>query len=221
MNRTDIVALIKRRLGRVQSTTYDDEIEAEITVAQETLERGIESPAGRYGTFLPWFLITEQQSISTTAHEERLILPNGFLRENESAALWRFDSADTDAPWKELAKDELDFLRNKFPEEGAPEAYVNLGDYFRLAPVPDAAYTIKIIIFGKDTELTATALGNKWTANAPLLLAAEAGLAMANNLRNNAANIFADMRTREIARLYTDTEARLHANRRYVMGGQD
>lgn len=220
MNRADIVAFIKRRLGFY--TKKDEDIEAEIGHAQEELEQGVQSPLPGIGTFLPWFLVREQQTISTTASEERLVLPTGFLRENESAALWRYDSADTEDPWKELAKDEIDFLRDKYPEPGVPLAYANLGDYFRLAPVPDAIYTIKVIVFTRDVVLSSTVLSNLWTTHAPHLLASTAGLELAIALRDAAAQRhFEQIRARSIQRLFTDTEARQHVNRRIVMGGQD
>lgn len=219
MTRAEAVAAIKLRLGFYSKK--DSEIENELRIAQDAMEtEGIKLEAK--GIFRPWFLITEMMDAVTVVNEERVAFPTGFLGEVEDAALWILDpDEDDDTAWKELAKDSLDFLIQNYPGRKLPQTYANMGHYFRLKPIPDAAYPLKIIAYAKDAVLT-TDTPNLWLTHAPRTLWSKAGIEMATALHDAVAlKQFSSIFVESSLALFTTSEERLHTNRRYVMGGQD
>jgi len=177
-------------------------------------------------TFLPWFLLSEDKYITTTSGEERVPLPTGFLREYEGGTLWYYDST-ADVPWTPLIKDEHQDLRSALGDTidspGAPAYYALTGSYFRLAPVPDAAYTLYIKAWIADTlpsALLNDTTSNLWLTNAPQRLITETLIVMGRQLRFSKREVDDIKADRDEVRnvLWRDTEARIHANRRYIMG---
>lgn len=220
MTRDEAVQAIQRRFGLL--TKRADEIVAEMQISQGILERGTRLPSGN-GTFKPWFLVTEVQTAVTVVSEQRVPIPTGFVAEKEDAALWIIDpDADVDDPWTELEKMEFDSMIQKYPGTGLPRAYSYGGTYFRLAPTPPLAYTLKIVNFQQDTFPAMGDATNKWLTYAPEVLWAHAGLAMATPLRDSTAmKEFGRILAEGTLALWINTEERLHANRSYVMGGED
>ena len=214
MTRDEAITLIKQRLQRENDTAITARIQSEIILAQEMRLEG--------NAWLPWFLLSENLTANTTASEERLPVPNNFLREAEEGALWRYDPDSSEIPWVELTKDDYDFLLNKYPNEDAPVAYALSNEYFRLKPTPDAVYTMRMKCYLRDDPLTSD-IENKWLANAADWLIAEVSEKIA---RQHLRNIkLADSIKGEIIeaknRVYVVHEARMHANRKYSMGGVD
>ncbi len=212
MLRDEAISRIQRRLG------FRSDLVSAITEAiQDAQMRAEDSPT------LPWFLITEVSSITTTIGEERVQLPSDFLREYEDDALYYFNAAATDDAdkWVELPKDDLDFLRRKYPGSGAPKAYTIAGDYFRIFPTPDAVYTLKSMYYQADLVLTDN-VENLWLKHAPFMLINDAGNEIAADIGNKeAAAKFASGYQRALLALAGENEARKHENRRYVMGGNN
>ena len=205
--------------ARIQQTLAfrsdkETEILAALQDAQVMLERGAE---------LPWFLLSEVASITTTDGEERMALPTDFLREWEDDPLWYFvagSGGDADT-WTELAKDDLALLRSKYPGEGAPVAYALDVKYFRIFPTPDDTYTLKMMYFKADAVLT-TNIENQWLTYFPHLVIGEAGLLLATGLRDkDAIAIFQKWIDEGRDRMIVENEARMHASHGYVMGGQN
>ena len=205
--------------ARIQQTLgfrsdKETEILAALQDAQVMLERG---------ATLPWFLLSEVASITTTSGEERVALPTDFLREWEDDPLWYFvagTGGDADA-WTELAKDDLALLRSKYPGEGAPKAYALDVKYFRIFPTPDDAYTLKTMYFKADAVLT-TNIENQWLEFFPYLVIGEAGQLLASGLRDkDAIATFQKWTDEGRARMLVENEARMHASHAYVMGGQN
>ena len=226
MNRSQAVSAIKLRLGFY--TKKDDEIISELTISQGQLERGVLRPTG--GIFKPWFLVSEVQSAVTQIDEDRVPFPqaiadqhNGFLSEVENAALWILDpEAESDDPWVQLDKKPFDEIQEKYPGTDMPKAYDIMGVYFRLRPIPDAEYTLKIITHNADITLASDGSTNKWLTWAPDVLWAHTGMTIATALKNaSALKQFTDTFNAGVESLYLATEERLHVNRRYVMGGDD
>ena len=212
MTRDQARARIQQTLGfRGDKAT---EIETALQDAQVILERGAE---------LPWFLLTEVASISTVIDEERVALPDGFLREWEDDPLWFFvagTGGDADS-WTELAKDDNAFLRAKYPGAGKPIAYSQDELYWRIFPTPDEVFTLKNIHFKADTVLT-TNVENDWLKYFPYLMIGEAGQLIATALRDkDATAIFKEWTLEGRGRMIVENEARMHSSRRYVMGGND
>lgn len=179
------------------------------------------------GPIRPWFLKEDRAYTSTTIGESRILLPSNFLEEDEDSALWY--SPDDGTPDQEIVKDDVDFLiknqanisgldGNGVANPGIPKFYSISGPYFRLFPTPDAAYRIRMIYFKKDTILDGN-IENSWLKYAPWLLIGEAGLPLSVSSRDKVAQAeFARLRETGGLTLNTETEARLHANRNYVMG---
>lgn len=231
MNRGEAIAAIKRRLSFYEKK--DADIVAELTISQRKLENGVKLPPRNGqdgGIFMPWFLNSEIQSAMTTINEQRVAVPaavpashSGFLAELEGAALWILDpDAEADDPWIELEKMPFDLLQQKYPGTGMPKAYDLLGFYFRLGPTPQAVYNLKIITSNGDLIPATDGETNKWLTYAPEVLYAHAGLTMASTLRDQGAiQLLRQEYVDGVWSLFFNTEARLHTNQRYVMGGED
>lgn len=216
------VAMVKQRLGN-RSDAPDAQILLELVLAQAVFEEGILTP--QQGIFLPWFLITEFSSISTTIGEERVPIPSDFLQEVEQGQLYVYDSAEDDA-WIELEKADDDTMRanpDLVEATGKPEAYSLTNGYFRLLPVPDAVYTLKMMYYKQDTVPVAAGPENLWLKHAPDLMVAQTCIQMGQNLflTDNRLALFRAQVQVASERLYIKNEARKHANRSYVMGGLD
>jgi hypothetical protein len=231
MNLGEIKRYIKRHMGFYEKK--DADLVEEIIAAQRSLEAGVQL-VSRVGemprVFKPWFLISEVQTALTIIDEDRVPLPaavankhEGFLSENEDAALWVVPpDAISTTPWTELIKEDFDYIQRTWAGPGIPKAYAALGGYFRLRHIPDQEYTLKIITHNADLTVTNDSGQNQWMKYAPLLLAAKAGQSMSMAVRDSQAVAdFSRTRDLEAASLFTTTEARLHENKRIVMGGED
>lgn len=209
MLRDGAVSLIKRGLG--YRSTGDADIVETMQFVQTTLE---------HEAVLPWFLISELLSIATVTNEQRVLMPTGFLREIEEGALWRHDSSVSPAKWTELKKDDFDFLQVKQQGAGPPQWYSLMGQYFRLYPTPDAVYPLKLVCYLADADLS-TNIENLWLKHAPDILIADTGKGLAADLGNkDALKRYGTDSLIAHARLNTETEARMHANRSYAVGGR-
>lgn len=217
MLKSQAISQIKRRLGF--RSDLDAEILEELRNAQERFENfGV--PLGG-SSFIPQFLMTEIADISTENNEERVRVPTDILVEDEAGALWRFDSgAEVGKEWTELVKMDFDTMRREFPGKGPPQVYTADGLYFRLGPVPDGSYRLRMRYLAKDAVLEAADTENKWLKNAPQLLIGEAGVAIAVSTGYAAAASYFEMMRKEAAiALWGREETKFHVNRRYVMGG--
>lgn len=224
MQRSEAVDLCARRLG--YRTNKNDEIAVEMQLAQQRLEQGVivANEEQQVFTFHPYFLLSELESKLTTIGEERIPVPDAFLKEAEPDALWRYNAAATEATevWTVLCKDDLDHLRKRYSGSGQPAAYALTGRYFRLLPTPDKEYVIRMLYYKADTVLNAPSVENKWLNYAHLLLCAETVKNMAPSLRDTFPMQWAQATYKEEAlRLWMQSEDRTHTNRRYVMGGAD
>lgn len=205
------VDLMKRRMARFgTSTSLDDDILIELNQAQTRLELSPE---------LPWFLLSERSSIGTVANEPRIIVPVDMLREYEEGALWVLDASGTEHElkkkfWEDIKSD------SRFDTPGLPSRYATVGEYFRLRPVPNAIYTVRMIYY-KRQDAIVVGLENNWLKWVPDLLIAEAGVIVASNYLKNkeAAEMFQNMITVESRRLLVASEAREQAN--HPMVGED
>lgn len=212
MTRDEAVARIQEQLGF--RTDKEAQIQRELQNAQEFYERWPR---------LPWFLIDEVHRIQTAPDEERIPVPEDFLREYEKGTLWYWNNTTTDASlvYTNLCKEDVDYLRETLPGCGAPQAYTIGGDYFRIFPTPDDTYWIKMIYYKQDATLDDN-IENDWLKWQPDLLIGYAGRVVANSLYNDRArSYFGEMETQARELMVKHSEAREHENRRYIMGGPD
>jgi hypothetical protein len=215
MLRDAAVARIQQGLGFRGSSYQSTAIVTALQDVQVELEMG---------PTLPWFLESEILSVSTQDEEERLALPDGFIKEIDDGALWYYDGTATSASdvWTELKKDELEYLRKTYPGEGIPSHYNLQGEYMRLFPTPDAStYTLKLLCYLKDTVLSAN-VENKWLEHTPRLLIGLAGVELAGDTRDQSAiDKFMNMASAARLVLANFETAREEAGQRRVMGGPD
>lgn len=209
MTRDEVVALIKQVLGF--RTTLDATIVSNLKFAQTQLES---EPTK------PWFMISEDSFTTTTALEERILVPDDFLEEVEEAVL-KYVPDDDDEEEVDLVKEDYDTLRNNYrgSADGAPEAYALQGQYFRLFPRPDAIYTIRMIYYQKVDTLDSN-IENGWTKYVPFLIAGEAGMIIAASIGNSMAfAVFKEWAAKGRITLATLDVSRDSANRNMQVGG--
>lgn len=191
-NRTDLDSMIRRVARRIQPTVLEGH------------------------SFKPWFMVTEVADAQATKDETRLPLPQDFIEEYEEGALW----VVVDGKERALQKKDLDDIRGKFEESGVPKYYALTGDYLRFAPAPDKAYEVRMIYLASQPLLDEEGDTNDWLKWAYDVVVSEVGLRVASELRDERKmQEFGQERQGAWARLRTQHEARLHANRAYQMGG--
>lgn len=212
MTRDEAVEFIKEICGYRQ--TGDTTIIKMLERAQNELQRG--------PTF-PWFLLSERSMILTTADDERIPLPTDFLGEYEDDGIWlRVDEDDQEQDIL-LDKDDADVLRKLYTNtSGQPVAYSKDGTYFRLYPIPDAEYQLRMMYYKKGPSLLSGNIENNWLKYSPNSVIGKAGFWYASTLRDQEAKAtFKDMETEARLVLEVENESRKHTNRRYQVGGPE
>jgi hypothetical protein len=215
MTRDDAVEIIQQQLGF--RTDLSSTIVTNLQLAQTVLESGPTKP---------WFLISEDNYITTDVDEQRIVLPSDFLQETDQAVLRYVPDDLTASAEVDLKKDDYDALRKAYLdtdtgtiEEGAPEAYALLGEYFRIFPTPDDVYTLHMVYYKSDTVLD-TDVTNGWLTHAPYLLIGKAGWQVAMALRDiGAAAAFKQMEQEGRLLLASQTYDREFSNRDMQIGG--
>ena len=211
MTRDEGVAMIKEQLGF--RTTLDSSIVNYMLLAQVTLEKAPTKP---------WFLVSEDTFTSTVANEERVPVPLDFLCETDDAALRYRPDSYPDLPERELKKEDYDVLREIFrcTENGKPRGYALIGNYFRIAPVPDAVYNLRQLYYKKGTLLSSN-IENEWLKEVPLLLLGSAGKLISGPTRDvRASNVFDGWIATGTAILHNHDSSRASANRNDQIGGK-
>lgn len=212
MTGAQLLDMVMQRLGNRTDATLRAALAVEMAAAQEFVLEQMD--------FVPWFLLSENTSTTTTATEPRLALPSDFIMEDEDGALI-YETADGVKTL--LPKDEFDYAIEYFADTavGPPQAYALVGDYFYLFPTPDAAYTINLRYFAHDTAPTDTGTTNKWLSQAAMLLLAETGRVGASLYIQNQelAISFTEEYKRQKDLLWKKHEARMIVNRDIRMGG--
>lgn len=208
MTRSQILDVVLGRCGRQAANTYlRDQAELELGLIQERYE---------FGAWMPWFLLSDETSLTFTADERSVTLSTDFLREYEDFPVYVYDST-ADDPYRRLNKDEFDVLEELYGEDaaGTPLAYSLQGEQYQLFPTPDADGTLRYKYFKKGAVLSDSTEENVWTEHASGLLLAELGIVMAGMYIKNSQLEQRFMRDREIAyrELFAFDEARKQALR--------
>lgn len=219
MTRDEAVAMIKLQLG------FRSNQDANIILCLKLAQTQLELQPTK-----PWFLISEDSYAFTTPDEERVALPTDFLQEVDEAVL-RYVPEDADSPADEvdLVKEDYDTLRANYrgwtdtttgESSGAPQAYCILDGYFRIFPLPDTLYRLRMIYYAKATVLD-TNVENGWLKYAPLLIMGKAGQMIAGGpLRDSEAmKVFQGWEAQGSLALAGQVVSRDMSNRRLQMGG--
>jgi hypothetical protein len=135
--------------------------------------------------FLPWFLISTEQSLTLTATNRSVALPADFLREWDQFPVYLYDATQAD-PYTRLNKDEFDVLESKYAgASGPPAEYALNGVSLEFFPTPKAGATARWKYYQEQAPLSDAILDNAWTANATDLLVAELTTIMAAYKQND------------------------------------
>lgn len=212
MTRDEAVAAIKLQLGF--RSNQDSNIVTCLQLAQTQLEL---QPTK------PWFLVSEDSFKRLTVSETRLTLPSDFLQEHEDGCLYYVpDDADGPEDHVLLAKDDYDVLKGNFADtaSGPPQAYAILGKYFRVFPVPDDTYVIRMTYYKQDTVLSSN-VENGWLKYAPFALMGKAGQLIAGGpLRDGEAmKVFQSWEAQGMLSLNGQEVARNVTNHNRQIGG--
>jgi hypothetical protein len=178
------------------------------------------------GPIRPWFLLQEDSLVRTTVGDERIEIPQDFIAECDELPLrYRPDDYPTEDE-VQLRKDAYDVLKKNFAPstilqnaQQIPQAYARVGNYFRIFPLPDANYMIRLIYYARDTVLSSN-VENKWLKYSPDLFVGKAGKLLATGLRDAGAyGEFTKMEATGYDRLMRENEEQKHVNQTYQMGG--
>ena len=102
---------------------------------------------------------------TTTASDSTVEIPADFL------AMKDLHISSTDPIATVTFQSPSNFFRNtRAKASGQPVFYTALGQEFRFAPIPDAAYTIQMLYYYKPDYMSSTVSSNLWLANTPDLL---------------------------------------------------
>ena len=151
-NYTDLQSTIADYLARTDLTT---QIPLFIQLAENRLRRDVRiRPMLKVVTTL------------TTASDPTVALPSDFLEMR--------DMHIESSPIQTLVyQNPSNFYRNtkaSTADSGAPKFYTVMGSEFQFAPIPDSAYTLKMVYYASPTYLSSTVSSNVFLANSPDLL---------------------------------------------------
>lgn len=198
---------LEKRLG--QRRDLRDDIKFEMQNVQDNILQA--------DSFLPWFLLKEEQSAYTQIGDDRLRVPQNFLAEYEEGALFLIRD---DGSIKPLFRENLDCLIRKYQDaQSEPVFYARTGKYFRLYPIPDKQYQIRTLCYTKADDLT-EGRENVWLELGSDWLLAETGYIMADLYMQNSelAERFKVLAVRARQRLWREHEAQLNVNRNMIKG---
>jgi len=151
-NYTDLQSTIADYLARTDLTT---QIPLFIQLAENRLRRDVRiRPMLKVVTTL------------TTASDPTVALPSDFLEMR--------DLHIESSPIQTLVyQNQSNFYRNtkaSTADSGAPKFYTVMGSEFQFAPIPDSAYTLKMVYYAAPSYLSSTVSSNVFLANSPDLL---------------------------------------------------
>lgn len=168
MNVTGAIAAAKRRLKRLNTTTLDTDIEAELEEAMN-----VEQNRPPFA----WFLRAGWSYMNTTAGDPddpaataKFVLPPDFLSESEQERVAIYDST-TGAL---LGFAEKGFWKNAQARYGLtlglPVAYSISGTSIHFRPIPDKVYRIEMNFFEKEQWPSSPGNTNLWLTHAANLI---------------------------------------------------
>lgn len=205
MNRAEAITEIQRGIGF--RSDKQDEIISALAQAQELLEGG---------TSLPWFIISEDETINLVAENGTFTLPTNFIREVEETGEDSFSVNDL----MYINKVDYTAAKSRFglSTAGYPSCYALRRNSLVFFPAPDTDIEITWSYYAKQDSLS-TASTNSWLDNIPYLLIGMAGKRVATQLRDMAAvSAFADMESTWAGNYLRKLTAREEANRQYALG---
>lgn len=208
---TGIIDLIRNDLG-FHKTLDVDVITKTINRVQRRYETGND-------TFpLPWFCLEVGATITTTADQRTVSLPDDFVAFAED---WPLTIVNTDGETKDLIRKPMYFLNRFKDKTGFPEAYEANYNTLYAYPLPDDAYTINITYYKRLDDLSGETT-SPWFDLLEFLLVDEVVYILADNLRDSKLLANVTTRVRESRAEYVrKCEAQKHELKQYVMGSNN
>lgn len=208
-----LVSRMKVRMSRHQDSGLDAKIIFELQAAQEMLEQGIT---------LPWFLNTLGDVTVDIAHE---LLPLGLFTDyiriaDDDFGLRVLDSSRSE-PYVKLTRVPtyerlLDFSTG--PGDAFPEGYFILGSNLLVRGKQSVGRTYRMSYFRKDPTPPDAGKTTLWSANAPNLLLAQAGIEVARYLRDGESlKYFLGLHSKTYGDMVKRNQALQDADASYVM----
>lgn len=224
MIRDTAVQQILKQMGQRQndSIAREDTI-AELSNAQDRLERGV---------IQPWFLLQlyTHAAFVTVQDLNTVALPATFLREvddeggGDVGSLWYYH----EDKWKLVYKEEYSIAQRKYGSmvPGKPQRYCLIGNDIMLFPAADGVYPLRLLAAYQQTSIfgtygdVATNIENTWLKYAADLLMGEAGRILAGGYYRDvdAKAHFELMTASGSKRVYDETIARIEAGMLRAMG---
>lgn len=219
LNRTQIIATVLNRAGnRGNDAVLLAAAKTELDLVISELEAD---------PFLPWFLLSTEQTMSIAAGDPNVTLPADFIREYEDEDVWYYNSSNYPTK-KKLEKVDIDDLTERYRTTDAdePVVYALVGSQFILGPMPNtaaAAGSLKTRYYQRAAALSDVVLTNAWTLNADWVLINRLGGVIARQYIRDAAlaDGFDVAAKNSFLKLQAAHVAREQANRRGQMGGSD
>ena len=207
MTREEVIARISMRLGNVRG--LDTLISGELDATVERLENE---------SFLPWFLLSENNITKTEAGEERVPIPRGFLAEYEPGSL----SVKVDGVWVPLKKMHHDDARVMFAgaAQGLPTRYSLTNKYFRLYPTPDSSdYDLELLLYRRSETIVNTT--NPWFVEASAWVIYETAASMLLSRKDKKYMEMEKLAAEQRTKIYARHIQREEANLDTYLGGDD
>jgi hypothetical protein len=149
-NYTDLKATVADYLARTDLTTQIPDF---ITLAENRLRRDLRLRQ-----------MIKVVTTTTTASDATVALPSDFLE-------MRDIHIETNPIQTVIYQNPSNFFRNSnVTVGGMPSYYTVTGSEFQFAPVPDSAYTLKMIYYAAPTYLSSSVSSNVFLATCPDLL---------------------------------------------------
>lgn len=209
MTRDEIVTQVKLLLGH--RTDLTSIIQGQIGIQQAHLENEVEWV--RY----PQFLLTERSDSLLNIEDDRIQKPADWIADVEEDGLYIIDSEGTEHL---LPKTEYNKLRLTYGNDdpGLPQGYATMGDYYRVLPVPDVAYAMKMIYYQKQPLMVEGTDENRWAKYGPNCLIGRVGLMLCGAEDNKRQQMFSALFLESKSALERKAFEDVVTNRQYAMG---
>lgn len=147
---TDLKSTIADYLARTDLTTQIPDF---ITLAENRLRRDLR--------IRPMLKVVTS---ATTSGDSTVSMPSDFLEMRDL-------HIDANPIQTMIYQNPSNFFRNtKAAVGGQPQNYTAMGSEFQFAPIPDAAYTLKMVYYASPSYLSSSVSSNVFLANCPDLL---------------------------------------------------
>lgn len=203
MTKDQIVKAVCLRLGNLRR--QDDLVSGEVDMTIARLENE---------ALEPWFLLSENNRYVLKAGQNRVPLPQGFLKEYEQGALYVNDGEKE----IQLIKKSDDMLRKGKETHGIPTHYSLTNQYFRVYPTPREDTELELIFFRRSANLGEP---NPWFVEASELVINETCFSICTAKKDQRSQMYKQMAQNDRLNISQRDVDRNTANYELILGGDD